>query len=387
MNLERSFSSEAKCSVFVSEDDQVWAWGIAGSSVPQLLDLPKINDKTPKLVSAAFGMYHSILLTGTRDLIGWGSNDLGELGPHVGNLVAEPELLKISLPNPPVRLVASASGSGAITEDGSLYIWGERFGGTPTKINVGERVIDFAGGMAFQLLLTESGKIFGIGENQYGQVLQGGGNPISDFTRATQIPENSEIVRIYAGCRHSFGLTKDGTLLGWGCNIYGYLGTGNTSVIETPKIILNGVVDVACGWGHSMALMKDRSISMWGTGFEGQLAGTGVLYAPKNFSFPGIAVKEIGFIGCGFGHTFVATMEGVLYLWGMGSSGQIGDGKRSRTNTPYEITELRWFVHRDLCSEWKTTFRWLFMGREENSCLSVFPVEVLYHFVVLFSLK
>jgi alpha-tubulin suppressor-like RCC1 family protein len=386
MNLAKAHSSECKCSIFVAEDDQVYGWGRAttGFKLPELLDLPKINGDTPKLISGAFGMYHSILLTSTHDIIGWGSNSQNELGSHAANQVAKPELLHISLPSPPVRLVASASGSGAMTKDGSLYIWGERFGGTPTKIDVGEPVIDFAGGLAFQLLLTESGKVYGIGDNQHGQILQGGSNKISEFTHAAHIPDDYKLTRIYAGCRHSFGLTKEGILIAWGCNMYGCLGIGNTSPITHSQVILTGVMDVACGWGHSLALMKDGSVSIWGTGFDGQLAGDRVLHAPKKLSFPGIEGKSIGFIGCGFSHTFVATVEGVLYLWGSGGNGQIGDGKQTQANEPYEIPELRWKVCQDSHEEWETTFQWLFMGHKDDSCFSVFPVEVLYHFVILF---
>jgi alpha-tubulin suppressor-like RCC1 family protein len=68
--------------------------------------------------------------------------------------------------------------------------------------------------------------------------------------------------RISAGDYHSLALTEDGKVFGWGSNNYGQLNIPN----NLPRI-----VDIACGNYHSLALSEDGKVFAWGNNKFGQL--------------------------------------------------------------------------------------------------------------------
>jgi alpha-tubulin suppressor-like RCC1 family protein len=287
MNLQRSFTSESKHSLFLTDDGTLYGWGLLDQkhTTPVPIKLPKINNETPKIISLASGMYHAIILTHTQNFIGWGANGSGQLGPRDEEGSAAAEILKISIPEPVMQVFASASVSGAITREGSVYLWGTRFGKIPKKLEIPEPVTAAVGGLEFQLMLTKSGNVYGLGDNLYNQISPCPTWFIREPTLVPHLPTTC-LTKIYAGCRHGFALTTSGGLLAWGCNSYGNLGVGDAKFRELPEYIFqSGVVDMASGWGHALALMDDGSLRIWGCDFDGQLAQMGTLELRKNGVF------------------------------------------------------------------------------------------------------
>jgi alpha-tubulin suppressor-like RCC1 family protein len=389
MNLRRSFSSEAKASLFIDKDGALYGWGgFTHCITPTLINLPKINDETPKIISLASGMYHAIALTDTQRFIGWGSNGSGELGTDStdgeNDSHNNAKILEISIPEHVTQVFASASASGAITKEGSVYLWGDTIGNIPKKMEIPEPVIEAAGGLNFQIWLTKSGKVYGLGDNDYHQISPVSTKALHEPTLVPHLPTTA-LTQIYAGCRHCYALTKDGGLLAWGCNAYGNLGVGDGETRKNPEYILrSGVVDMASGWGHALALMDDGSLRVWGCDFEGQLADLGTTYSPQKWSFPEIQEKSVAMIGCGFSHTFLMTKDGKVYLWGAGYDGQLGFQDKMQRRVPSEIPGLVFRVPTNIEDEFRCVFSWLYLGRSnETSSFFVFPVEVVFHFVTI----
>ncbi|KAL9642033.1 hypothetical protein ABK040_004085 [Willaertia magna] len=94
----------------------------------------------------------------------------------------------------------------------------------------GERIVEVACGYAHILLLTESGKIFGFGDNYYGQLgvkedYSNVGNYKDIKFRISETSHiSSKIRKVYATYNTSFALTEDGELYGCGSTDYGASG-------------------------------------------------------------------------------------------------------------------------------------------------------------------
>jgi len=105
--------------------------------------------------------------------------------------------------------------------------------------------VAIAAGRQHNLALKLDGSIVGWGRDIYGQASPPAGN---DF------------VAIAAGGLHSLALMSDGSIVGWGSNDYG----------QASPPAGNDFVAIAAGWRHSLALKSDGSIICWGDDCYGQ---------------------------------------------------------------------------------------------------------------------
>ncbi|XP_078173003.1 regulator of chromosome condensation (RCC1) family protein isoform X3 [Carex rostrata] len=257
-------------------------------------------------------------------------------------------------------------------------------------------------GGAHTLFLTESGRVFATGLNNFGQL---GIN--SSQTHSVDPVEvlgfNAKIVEISAGYHHSCAVTEDGMLFVWGNNSSGQLGLGKKGdkyVAKPAKI--DCLVDVkvkmaTLGSEHSIAVTDKGEVLSWGEGRAGKLGHGhrssffGVFsstseYMPRLIkNLDGLKVKSIaagmlhsacideggsvflfgertaskmGFtrvndasvpspvqdlpfsemVSCGGYHTCVITNQGELYTWGSNENGCLGLGDTYMVQTPENVT-------------------------------------------------
>ena len=180
--------------------------------------------------------------------------------------------------------------SGAITKDGSLYMWGD---------------------------------------NVYGQL--GYGTLAFHKTRPVKILEN--IDKVSLGCDYSGAITKDGSLYMWGCNGSGRLGDGTVRDKTEPVKVLENVYEISLGYKHSGAITKDGSLYMWGNNYDGQL-GNGT---KENNLKPEKVLDNVAYISLGENHSGAITKDGSLYMWGYNHHGQLGDGTKVNKTTPVKV--------------------------------------------------
>jgi alpha-tubulin suppressor-like RCC1 family protein len=268
------------------------------------------------------------------------------------------------------------------------------------------------------LLLTEDGSLFATGFNGDGQL---GLGTRAHTSGLVQIPFRGAR-KIFAGASHSLAITEEGELYVWGWNNYGNLGLGDTEIRTSPVHLpfKEKVKSVATGWSHVLALLEDGTLWSWGDNGSGQVgAGNNrsqqtpiqvvVAEDPESTEFPEFAEfmepkesrgstearessrgawlvkKRIEWIGCGGFHSMAITRDGTLYMWGSGHYGKLGNGSTKHVHRPEPVTfrNLTFPFYRHSETEWKTVFRWLFLGfRDSGSEMSQLPVEVLYQFVL-----
>lgn len=167
-------------------------------------------------------------------------------------------------------------------------------------------------------------------------------------------------ISIKNGLRHTLALKADGTVLSWGSNANGQLGHGALGEINDTPIqvkgvngegILADVVAIAAGDASSMALKKDGTIVVWGMNQSGIL-GTGIglndqnsiITTPQPVKISSNILADIKAISAGGYSFFALKNDGTVYAWGINDNGQLGLGCYlngcSRYSTPTRINNL-----------------------------------------------
>lgn len=245
--------------------------------------------------------------------------------------------------------------SGAITEDGSLYVWGQSTLGrlgyitmenqvTPKKIL--DHVVSVSLGKHHAGAITEDGSLYMWGSNEYGQV--GGGASVSN--EPIKVLDN--VVFISLGAGHSGAITKDGSLYMWGWNKYGQIGDGTTENVVKPKKILDSVRFISLGSEHSGAITKDGDLYMWGDNEYGAI-GDGT---SENRSKPKKVLSNVASISLGTGYTGAINKSGNLYMWGSNYAGCLG------YETSWSDTEEHYSPHLVLGNVVSVSLGWCYSG-------------------------
>jgi alpha-tubulin suppressor-like RCC1 family protein len=148
---------------------------------------------------------------------------------------------------------------------------------------------------------------------------------------------------VSAGFHHTCAITPAGSAYCWGVNSFGNLGDGTTTLSSVPVAVSGGLSFVAVSAGstsvnaaHTCGITSAGAAYCWGLGISGQL-GDGT---QTNSSVPipvagGLAFKAIS---AGEQYTCGITTTGAAYCWGVNGSGQLGDGTQNIAPTPVAVS-------------------------------------------------
>ncbi|MEI2774839.1 MAG: hypothetical protein V9G19_02485 [Tetrasphaera sp.] len=141
--------------------------------------------------------------------------------------------------------------------------------------------------------------------------------------------DGTAISALSTGCGHTLALLDDGTVIGWGRNVFGQAGGGRPGGYIEPTAVpgLREIVAVAAGGGHSIALDGAGRVWGWGAGFFGMLGGIGDQVHPLPQPIDGL--DGIVSIAAGGSHNLAVAADGTLLMWGRDDHGQLGDPDRS----------------------------------------------------------
>ncbi|XP_020103915.1 ultraviolet-B receptor UVR8 isoform X5 [Ananas comosus] len=225
-------------------------------------------------------------------------------------------------------------------------------------------------GGAHTLFLTESGRVFATGLNNFGQL------GITSSKSHTLVPVEifglpEKVVEISAGYHHSCAITDNGKLFVWGDNSSGQLGLGRKAgkTVSSPTKV-DCLVDVtvrmaALGAEHSIVVTDEGNVLSWGAGGAGRL-GHGHQSSILGFYvsssectprlikyFDAIKIKRIA---AGMLHSACVDGEGELYTWGSNENGCLGLGFTDMVRTPQCVkkSSFRFPVSEVSCG-WKHT--------------------------------
>jgi alpha-tubulin suppressor-like RCC1 family protein len=290
----RVTSVRAGCnhSVALTSTGRVLAWGLnssgqLGDGKTRNSDVP-VQTKVPagvKVRAVRVGGNHSLLLSKSGKVLAWGLNHFGELGDGTTRNRRSP--VRVKLPSG-TRIKAISAGCDfnlALTTGGHVLAWGfneegelgdgaasDRHRPVRVKLPRGIKVTSIAAGCGHSLAVTSTGKIYGWGLNDSGQV----GDGTFGNTRLTPVkvkftlprPPTGHITGLFAGCAHSLALYSGGAILAWGSGSDGQLGNNTNDNSDSPiRVILPTGVHVkaiTAGCDNGFALTAGGNVLAWG---------------------------------------------------------------------------------------------------------------------------
>nr|XP_016847918.1 PREDICTED: X-linked retinitis pigmentosa GTPase regulator isoform X2 [Anolis carolinensis] len=240
----------------------------------------------------------------------------------------------------PLHISCGDEHTSVVTENGKLYMfgsnnWGQLGFGSKNAVNKPtcvkalkpEKVKLAACGRNHTLICTEQGNVYAAGGNSEGQLGLGDTEERSTFHLISFFTKQHKIKQLAAGSYTSAVLTEDGQLVMWGDNSEGQIGLGDKAYVSVPHQVDIGkpVSCISCGYYHSALITQDGELYTFGEPENGKLG-----LSPKqlkNHKLPqlvsGISGK-VSKVACGGGHTVV--LAGDVYTFGLGQYGQLGHG-------------------------------------------------------------
>ncbi len=269
-----------------------------------------------------------------------------------------------------VQVAAGSQHSLALDSTGQVYAWGDNSNSqlgddtttrrlTPVAVKVagtsmaGKTIVAIAAGGSHSLALDSTGQVHAWGLNTSGQLGDGTTTsrltPVAVDTAGTPMAGKT-IVAVAAGSNYSLVLDSTGTVYSWGLNSSGQLGDGTTTTRTAPVVVAvagtpmagKTIVDISAGSGHALALDSSGVMYAWGTGGDGKLGngGTASSNVPVAVTTLGTPAegKTIVAISAGVLHSVALDSTGTIYSWGWNVYGQLGDGTTTTRTTPVAVT-------------------------------------------------
>lgn len=330
----------------------LWSWGAnaTGQLGQGFVDISPRSNVPAQVGSAtnwqevAAGVNFTIASTADGALLGWGSNNSGQLG--LGVMAARPVA-----PNFGTVVSAGAGNNNSmlLRPDGSMWALGANGSGQlglgftdssphPFLARTGGsgpwRQVSVGGNYA--LAIRTDGTLWGVGANTSGYLGDGTTTTRSTWT---QIGQANDWAMVSAASSHTLAVKQNGTLWAWGANGSSQLGDGTTTTRLSPVQV--GVAEdwvAAYAGANLFSLAQKRSGALWGWGANtgGQLGDT----TATNRTTPVLAANGITdwkYLAVGSNHGLGIRSNGTLWAWGTNSNNQLGDGTTSQRNTPVQI--------------------------------------------------
>src|SRR5438876_2882229 len=240
--------------VCVLANDEAAAQGITVTPANPTISVGQTQQFTATGVSAATaieaGSFHTCARLDDGTVRCWGLNDSGQLGDGTTTNALTPVAVA------GVAGAAAVSGGGFHTcarfSDGTLECWGRNGSGqlgdpatttfsspTPVRVTGITGAASMTAGGFHTCALLGDGSVRCWGQNDYGQLGNGTGDPVPDNpTTFNPTPVTvsgiTTAVAISAGGWHTCALLRDGTVQCWRHNMYGQLGDGSTTAPPAP---------------------------------------------------------------------------------------------------------------------------------------------------------
>jgi alpha-tubulin suppressor-like RCC1 family protein len=262
--------------------------------------------------------------------------------------------------NGPITSIATSnSDSYALTTTGAVYAWGhgsqgELGNGTRTVAQARAVRVDFPAGVTIAQLpnpmpydggmaISTTGTVYAWGNDAEHQFCQPGTSNI-----LTPIPVSLPDVTLAAGALLHTIYDSNGTIYSCGAGPKGQLGNGTsgpTADTATP-VPVSGlpsgpVAALTSAWGEAGVLMANGAYYDWGYNKAGQVGdGTRRMATVPVLVTQLPAVSQVSEGGSlpGNGQTIAVASSGLVYVWGNGTAGQLGNGTTQDALTPQLLT-------------------------------------------------
>jgi alpha-tubulin suppressor-like RCC1 family protein/tRNA A-37 threonylcarbamoyl transferase component Bud32 len=192
-------------------------------------------------------------------------------------------------------------------------------------------------GFTCAIMADSTVRCWGTGEEGGGGASGHGDGPVT-IREAGGAPL-AGVVDVHARRGHACAVLRDTTVRCWGDGSAGELGTGLFQDSETATTVvaspggppLRGVRAVRAGWAHTCALLAEGTVLCWGQNDFGQL-GTGRAREHSPTPVPvvtgpsGARLRDVRALGVGSFAACASRTDGTVLCWGQNDFGQLGTG-------------------------------------------------------------
>jgi alpha-tubulin suppressor-like RCC1 family protein len=218
----------------------------------------------------------------------WGNGLGGQLGN--GSKQLQPSPVAVSNLTDAIAISAGESHACAVKSDGKLVCWGDGVNGQlgngdqlertlPTAVPSLDGIALVAAGSRSTCAAKKTGAVFCWGANEIGQLGSGAANPTPN--PSPTVVTGLDAIALWAGSNHACAVKRGGAVACWGAGFQGQIGDGQpraTAATPTPTpTAVSGVtnaIGVGTGGNHSCAPTAAGTILCWGENAHGEL-GTG----------------------------------------------------------------------------------------------------------------
>lgn len=394
--------------IVLKADGSVWATGAntngecgigkTDATINTLTEV-KLADGSPltNIVKISAGYQHALALTADGKVYSWGLNTSGQLGINTNvNSIYAVEMLNTEGTEAVKDIIDIAAGgyhSAVLAKDGKVYSTGYNAHGELgnatnanslilTKTEEVYNIVSLSGGMYYTTMLRGDGTVWTVGYNYYGHLgintTQTGSAAASQgVTIARQAMNNTRdgalknVIQISAGGWHTAVLTSNNEVYTWGYGVDGQLGLNSTTNYAYPQKLLDPTdlitSDASDGDGAKevigniakigttergiFIITNDKKVYATGENSNYQLSqnnNTDVKVIKQLYSKDKTNhIEDVINVSSSCGNTnntAIITSNGTVWVSGLGSSGQIGNGGTATATVYTEMGVTDWQI-------------------------------------------
>jgi hypothetical protein len=286
-------------------------------------------------------------------LYGWGRDVFGQIGLGVTSETVVTPVYQRTGSSWKIISTGFISSAG-ITDDGSLWTWGNNGYGTlglnlgsgianaPLEVtnflSVGKEWRTISVGRGHACAIKSDGTLWTWGLNNHGQL--GDNTTISRSSPITTFAGGANWKDVSCNGWHTLATKTDGTLWLWGRNTYGALATADLVDRSTPVTTFaggNNWKQASAGTYGSTSIKTDGSLWTWGVSYACGIGTFGV-YDPSTPVTTFAGGNDWKHVSIGYLHTSAIKNDGSLWTWGFNSKGQLGLGiEGGVADRPYRL--------------------------------------------------
>jgi alpha-tubulin suppressor-like RCC1 family protein len=304
---------------------------------------PVLVPSNVKFQSVTAGQRHTCAITTQREAYCWGANDQSQAGGFAGG----PTPLRIQGALPWTQISAGYTHTCAVRSDGALFCWGQSERGEigngsfftatqPARVAITDPVASVSAGQSRTCARTTVGRVYCWGS--IWTLRQDGLELSRSQTTPQLVPGSPSMSTISVGAFTTCGADFTGFAYCWEANPRGSIGDGSTEGSVTPKRVATDLefVHLSAGIVQTCGVTISGAGYCWGDDSFGQLGVPFSLVLERcadgtlpcvTRPLPILGRQAFTEISTGLGsHSCGVTTRGNLYCWGLGQSGQRGDG-------------------------------------------------------------